>query len=91
VTQTECHEGLDDDDEMDIDSGDESDGKSALRQVEARDKPGTSQEKHGIVLVMPAYNIFMSQPPSLTGWGKSTGSSSAGSVLGMFNLSKIDR
>ena len=39
---SECHEeskSLDDDEKMDIDSGDESDRKAALRQVEARDKP----------------------------------------------------
>lgn len=43
MTQTSEHhdesESLDDDDKIDIDSSDESDRKSALRQVEARDKP----------------------------------------------------
>ena len=44
MTQTGKHhdelsESQDDNDKMDIDSGDESDGKSALRLVEARDQP----------------------------------------------------
>ena len=38
---------LDDDDKMDIDSGEESDGKSALRHVEARDKPRAARRGPG--------------------------------------------
>jgi len=40
MSGTRTHqERIDDSEHMDIDSGDESDGKSALRQVEAREEP----------------------------------------------------
>jgi hypothetical protein len=38
---------VEDEDEMEIDSGDESDGKSALREVEAREEPKASRRGPG--------------------------------------------
>ena len=48
MSGTRTHqERIDNSEHMDIDSGDESDGKSALRQVEAREEPKAAQRGPG--------------------------------------------
>ena len=41
ISKTKC-QGFDDDDHMDIDSGDESDGRNTLRGVEVREEPSVA-------------------------------------------------
>jgi hypothetical protein len=64
---------------MDIDSGNEPNGKNTLREVEEREEPKAAQRGPGNC------NIFMTQLLLLTGLGRSAGSSSADSVHGMLN------
>lgn len=65
------HTQEDDDDHMDIDSGSESDGKGALRDVEVREEPK-------MALAMPVCSIFTSQLRLWTGQGRSAGYFGAG-------------
>jgi hypothetical protein len=74
-------EGHGDSVHMDIDSGDESDGRNALREVEAREEPRAARRGPGNASTV--CNIFMSLQPSWTGLGRNAGSSGAVSALGM--------